>query len=135
MSAPAAAVSPDGKRTALAWMDKRRDGRDADVYWTLAAGLSISSDGPIGDSTAGSQNHPQVAFGPDGKVAYAVWEDERSGTMQVYGTSSALKARSILLSGSGRASFPHVAAGGNGVVAVVYETDRRAVEFTLFPAK
>ncbi len=133
MSAPAAAVSPDGKKTAFAWMDKRRDGKDPDVYWTLATGLSISTDGPVSDSTAGDQNHPQLAFSPDGKVVYAVWEDRRSGGgQQIYGTHSALKGKNVVVSGQSRGAYPAIACGGE-MVAVVWETDRDTVEFARFP--
>jgi hypothetical protein len=128
MSAPVVAVSLDGKKTAIAWMDKRAGGNDPNVYWTVASGLSINGDGPANDEPRGDQNHPQVAFDKAG-TAYVVWEDARGGGMQVYGTSSELKGKNVKLS-SGEGTYPSIACGG-GAVAVVYEAGDK-VEFTLF---
>jgi hypothetical protein len=129
MSAPVVAVSPDGKKTALAWMDKRSGNNDANVYWTLASGLSISGDGAANDDLKGDQNHPQAAFDKSG-TAYLVWEDGRSGGMEVYGTTSALKGKNVKIS-SGEGAYPSIACGGN-LVAVVWEAGDK-VEFALFP--
>ncbi len=121
MSAPVVAVSPDGKKTALAWMDKRSDGNDPNVYWSIS-----NAEAPLADETRGTQNHPQVAFDKSG-AAYAVWEDERSGECRVFGSTG--KGKNVALS-SGEGRFPSIACGG-GVVAVVYEAGDR-VEFAEF---
>lgn len=131
MSAPAAAVSPDGKRTAFAWMDKRRDGKDADVFWALTDGMSVASDASVIPQPEGDQDHPQIALSQDGKTAYVVWEDRRPGEPRIYGTSSALKGKALPISPGGGAQ-PNIACGKD-LVAVVWEAPGDRIEFARFP--
>ncbi len=114
----------------FAWMDKRTDGKNADLYWAVTSGFEVQADSRANDVSEGQQDHPQVAFSPDSKTAYVVWEDNRSGRWQVFGTSTGMKGKNVLLSGAKKGAYPSIATGGD-VVAVVYETEK-GVGFTLF---
>ncbi|MCZ6601705.1 MAG: sialidase family protein [Planctomycetota bacterium] len=121
MDAPAVAVSRNGKKVAVAWMDARTDGRNKDVYWTIARKGLFDKGAPLSDSTEGYQGHPSLAFDGDG-VLHAVWEDGRDKPSRIYLRSSSSPDRIVLVSDlpEGAAGFPSVACG-EGWVAVAYE--------------
>src|SRR5262245_51043600 len=117
MSAPAVAVSADGKKFAAAWMDKRSGKEELDVYWALSegAGPRFAEDAPVQEETRGVQNHPAVAFDRSG-VAWVAFEDDPKGQGKaaIRVRSSAARSKDRLLSApsEGPAGFPALAAGG-----------------------
>jgi hypothetical protein len=121
MSAPAAAVSADGKKFAAAWMDKRGGADDPNVFWAVSDSPAFGKDALLHDRTRGVQDHPGLAIDAKGTV-WAVWEDARSGQQRIWVRSSAPGDRGRELSGAadGPAAYPAVACNA-GLVAVVYE--------------
>ena len=99
----------------FAWMDKRTDGENADLYWAVTSGFEVQADTRANNVSKGQQDHPQVAFSSDSKTAYVVWEDNRSDRWQVFGTSTGLKGKNILLSGAEKGACPSIATGGDVV--------------------
>src|SRR2546426_6886692 len=132
MSAPAVAVSPDGKKFAAAWMDKRAGKDHRNVYWSISPTPAFSQDSLLTESTEGRQDHPTVALEKSG-TAWAVWEDHRPGPQVIVARSSARGDRGQQVSedAEGKASFPVVAANG-GLVGVVYEADNRGERKVIF---
>lgn len=132
MSAPAVAVSADGKKMAVAWMDERVAKGDQDVYWAVTYGSKFAQDLLLSDETDGAQNHPSIAFDAAGKC-WAAWEDKRSGPQQIYARSSLSTsiAEKISTEAEGKASFPSVQAAGK-LVAVVYEASKDGEERVMF---
>lgn len=132
MSAPAVAVSPNGKKFAAAWMDKRTGKDDPDVYWAVATSASFGADLPLADDVKGVQNHPTIAIAKDGTV-WVAWEDSRSGQFRIRGRSSAKgdKDRQLSDDGDGAATWPSLAANA-GLVALVYEADQGGQECVVF---
>jgi hypothetical protein len=122
MSAPAVAVSAEGKKFVAAWMDKRAGKDDLNVYWALSDRPVFAEDSPVHDETKGLQNHPSVAFDRSG-TAWVAWEDGRSDIQAIRVRSSAPSSKDRPLSdpSEGAAGFPALAAGG-GIVGVAYET-------------
>lgn len=126
MDAPAVAVSADGKRVAVAWMDMR-SGRDKrDMWWRIAKeGRFAGSDSALSESAEGIQAHPALCM-DDEDVVHAAWEDGRSGPTTIYYTNSERKGN-VAISSGGRCGFPSIAVWKQGVV-IAYETaDERAV--------
>jgi hypothetical protein len=123
MSAPAVAVSADGKKFAAAWRDRRLGKQDKNVYWTLSDGPRFAEDALVHEETNGTQDHPALAIDGSG-TAWVAWEDdaERKKTSSIRIRSSAPDSKDRLLSdpSEGTAGFPALAAGG-GVVGVAYE--------------
>ena len=121
MSAPAVAVSPDGKKFAAAWKDVRTGRNDPHVYWSISDSPNFSKDAAIDFVARAKQDHPTIAFDSTG-TAWAVWEDTRSGRQRIWHRSSAIgdPGGPISESREGEAGFPVVTANG-GLVAVVYE--------------
>ena len=85
MSAPAVAVSRDGKKIAAAWMDERTGKKDRRVYWAVsdsgsdAGSLSFKKDLPVELDSVLRQDHPALMFDAAGTL-WAAWEEkERSG--------------------------------------------------------
>src|SRR5205814_3156877 len=66
--APAAAVTPDGKFVALAWMERRDVERDADVFWTYGAPGKLRPDTCCQDDRRYQQRRPTLAIDPEGTV-------------------------------------------------------------------
>jgi len=142
MDAPAVAGSPDGKALAVAWMDRRPDDRDANVYWALIPGgframpgvaLKVS-EAPATNSPSGKQTHPALTMDSQGNMVL-IWEDSRPGWQAIAAATSRTGKRNFLLSdrSEGKASYPAVAAGEEGAV-VVYEADRKVRLRLLQPA-
>ena len=132
MSAPAVAVSADGKKFAAAWKDVRTG--TASVYWAVSDSLSFTEDSPIHRRLGVEQNHPSVAFDASGTISVA-WEESHPQGQQIWIRSSLAsdKGRAISDESDGWASFPVIASNG-GLIGVVYETDNdgeRGVAFRL----
>lgn len=122
MSAPAVAVSPDGKKFAAAWKDVRTGRNDPHVYWSISDSPNFTKDAAIDFDARAKQDHPTIAFDSSG-TAWAVWEDTRSGRQRIWYRSTAPgdPGGPISEPREGEAGFPVVAANA-GLVAVVYET-------------
>ncbi len=73
MSAPAVAVSADGKRIATAWKDVRSGGPL--VYCRTAADWQFSVDQVVRSDRGGEQNHPSLAVEPSG-VFWVAWTNK-----------------------------------------------------------
>lgn len=132
MSTPAVAVSPDGKKFAAAWMDKRTGKDDPDVYWAVATSASFGTDQPAAENLKGVQNHPSIAIARDGTV-WVAWEDSRSGQYRIHGRSSAKgdKDRQLSDDADGAAQWPSLAANA-GLVALVYEAQQGGQDCVVF---
>ena len=134
MSAPAVAVSPDGKKFAAAWKDVRTGRNAPHVYWSISDSPNFTKDSAIDFESRAKQDHPTITIDSAGAV-WAVWEDTRSGRQRIWVRSSAAADTGQAVSDAheGEASFPVVAANA-GLVAVVYETgshDKKSVKFRL----
>ena len=121
MSAPAVAVSPDGKKFAAAWKDVRTGRNDPHVYWSISDSANFTKDSAIDFESKAKQDHPTIALDSSG-TAWAVWEDTRSGRQRIWYRSSREGDSGGPISDprEGEASFPVVASNA-GLVAVVYE--------------
>lgn len=132
MSAPAVAVSKDGKTFAAAWMDQRTGKEQRDAHWSVAQGGDFREESPLHEEREGIQDHPSVVFDEDG-TAWAAWEDGRAGRKLVRvrsasasasaSSSASLPEKEISTPEEGAAGFPVLASGG-GLVGVVYEVKR-----------
>lgn len=120
MDAPAVAVTSDGKKIAVAWMDTRAGNRD--VQWTVGTGGRFAPETTVHDDTRNVQGHPSVVFDAEG-TAWCAWEDARQGpnAQRIYAANSKTR-RNIAVSGDseGKAGYPSLASGGRAV-AVAYE--------------
>lgn len=125
MSAPAVAVSPDGKKFAVAWKDVRTGRNDPHVYWSISDSPNFTKDAAIDIESRAKQDHPTIAIDSSGTV-WAAWEDTRSGRQRIWSRSSAPgdPGRAISNGNEGEASFPVIARNA-GLVAVVYELSNR----------
>jgi hypothetical protein len=132
MSAPAVAVSPDGKKFAAAWKDVRTGRNDPHVYWSISDSPNFTKDAAIDFVARAKQDHPTIAFDRSG-TAWAVWEDTRSGRQRIWHRSSAPDDPGGPISEprEGEASFPVVAANA-GFVAVVYEAANHGKSSVIF---
>lgn len=122
MDAPAVAVSNDGKKIAVAWMDKRSGGNNRDVYWTIGISGKFAPETPVHDTNQGLQGHPSLVFDRKG-TAWCAWEDARSGpnSPRIYAVNSRTTVNfRVSEDGEGKAGFPSLAAAGDRV-AVAYE--------------
>ena len=121
MSAPAVAVSPDGKKFAAAWKDVRTGRNDPHVYWSISDSPNFTRDSAIDLVSRAKQDHPTIALDSAG-TAWTVWEDTRSGRQSIRYRSSAEgdSGGPVSEPSEGEAGFPVVAANA-GLVGVVYE--------------
>ena len=120
MDAPAVAVSRDGKKIAVAWMDMRSGRNEREVYWTFMEGAK--SEKPLADDSKGLKGHPSIAM--DDKGLHAAWEDMRSGTQRIHYRRS--DGKDVPVSPEkGKASFPSLACGK--VTGVAFEYGDNAV--------
>ena len=119
MSAPAVAVSPDGKKFAAAWKDVREGAPR--VWWAFAAEPRFGKDAPIADEPRLDRDHPSLAAA-DGGEFWAAWEEGRGASAAIRARSSAPKAavRDVADAAGGRPSFPVVACGA-GLTVVAWE--------------
>jgi hypothetical protein len=122
MSAPAVAVSRDGKRFVAAWKDVRAG--EPNVFWSISDKPSFANDSMVHDETRGVQDHPSVTF-DDSAIAWVAWEDARSGRQRIYARTSSDDSLELAVSDAaeGVAAYPVIAAGG-GLVVVAYEAER-----------
>jgi hypothetical protein len=132
MSAPAVAVSPDGKKFAAAWKDVRTGRNDPHVYWSISESPNFTEDSAIDFVAHTKQDHPTVTIDSSGTV-WAVWEDTRSGRQRIWSRSSADgdPGGPISEQHEGEASFPVVASNA-GLVAVVYEVANHGKSAVVF---
>lgn len=132
MSAPAVAVSPDGKKFAAAWKDVRTGRNDPHVYWSISDSPNFTKDAAIDFESRAKQDHPTVTIDSSGTV-WAVWEDTRSGRQRIWYRSSAPDDPGGPISEphEGEAGFPVVASNA-GLVAVVYEAANHAKSSVVF---
>ncbi len=119
MSAPAVAVSLDGKRFAAAWKDVREGAPR--VWWAFAPEPRFGKDAPIADEPRSDRDHPSLAA-TDGGEFWAAWEEGRGAAAGIRARSSAPKAtaRDVGDASKGRPSFPVIACGA-GLTGVAWE--------------
>ena len=132
MSAPAVAVSADGKKFAAAWKDVRTGTNS--VYWSISDSPTFTKDSPVHSKFGVEQNHPSIAF-DSSETIWVAWEESQLKSQKIWIRSSvdADKGRALSDENDGWASFPTVASNG-GIVGVVYETEKdaeRGVTFCL----
>lgn len=86
---PSIAVAPNGTAVAV-WFDERGGGSKRNIYSArLAPGASSwSANIKVTSNASSSKGAPDLAVGPSG-TAYAVWNDARSGNMDVWFASLA----------------------------------------------
>lgn len=133
MSAPAVAVSVDGKRTAIAWKDIRTG--EPNVYWSVSEQAPFGEERLVHESTEGIQNHPSLTFDKAGRV-WVAWDDRRDKLQQVWVRASAPaggmeKGIAISDASESPAGYPVIAAGER-FVAIVYESkpqDEKLIQF------
>ena len=118
MSLPAVAVTKDGKRVLVAWKQVNKDAPH--VSWREATGSTRDTDLQL--QPGGTQDHPQLAFAPNGTWA-AVWEETRGGQQSVWYRTSSPNDRGKQLSTTtnGQAAFPVLVIGIQNTT-VAYET-------------
>ena len=124
MDAPAVAVSNDGKKVAVAWMDMRAGKNERDVQWTVGVGGKFSPETSVADVTAGTQGHPSLSFDRGG-TAWCAWEDARSGpnTVRIFAADSkSRKNLQISQDAEGKCGYPSLVSAA-GFVAVAYESN------------
>ncbi len=123
MSAPAVAVSRDGKKFASAWMDERSGKGKRRVYWSVGDSPALKGELPVGAATVvGTQDHPSLVFDESGTL-WAAWEQRGEGDRRtVWVRSGAKESKPTQASddSQGNAAYPAIASGG-GVVGLVFE--------------
>src|SRR5262245_23369322 len=119
MSAPAVAVSRDGKRWAAAWKDVREGGPR--VWWAFASDRRFGDDKPVASEPKGMRDHPSIASDAAGEF-WAAWEESRDGKPAVRARHSAKGTAALDVSEApvGKPAFPVVACGG-GLAVVAWE--------------
>ena len=129
MSAPAVAVSANGKKFASAWKDVSTG--EPNVYWATSDSLDFPAGQLVHDETNGKQDHPSLCIDNTGTV-WVAWEDSRSGRQQVWIRSSrGVDTGRAVSTVSEEGSFPTIVAGAD-LVGVVYEArsqSQKTIEF------
>src|SRR5262245_23251376 len=125
MSAPAVAVSPDGKRFAAAWKDVREGGPR--VWWAFASEPKFGDDKPVASEPKGMRDHPSLAADAGGEF-WAAWEESRDGKPGVRARRSGPKSAPLDVADApqGKPAFPVVACG-DGLAIVVWEETPRSL--------
>ncbi|CAN5594223.1 hypothetical protein BH10PLA2_BH10PLA2_30020 [soil metagenome] len=120
MSAPAVAVSADGKQFAVAWKDMRTG--QPQIQWSKAETPAFTSDAPIHKLGQARQDHPSLAVDAQG-IIWMAWEEKVGGNQQIWIRSSNTddQARIVSDNNEGQLSFPVIACH-TGFVGVVYES-------------
>ncbi len=128
MDAPAVAVTSDGKKTAIAWMDMRAGRNDRSVFWLIAAGGAFPPEASATDDGKDIQSHPSLCIDAAGEVHIAF--EEMKGGKQIGHRTSAKGAKDAVISGDDAGcAFPSLACGKS--VGVSYESAGRVVFRTL----
>src|SRR5262245_15663048 len=124
MSAPAVAVSPDGRKFAAAWKDVREGGPR--VWWAFAIGPKLEDDTPVAFEPKGMRDHPSLAADATGGF-WAAWEESRDGKAAVRARHSEKGSAAFDVSDApvGKPAFPVVACGG-GLTVVAWEEAPKA---------
>jgi hypothetical protein len=130
MSAPAVAVTHDGKKFAAAWKDVREGGPR--VWWAFSLESSDSSaprfppDTAIASEPKGMRDHPSLAADESGAF-WAAWEESRDAKAGVRARSSAARAAALDLADApqGKPAFPVIACG-DGLTVVAWEEAPRS---------
>lgn len=125
MSAPAVAVSKDGKKTGSAWMDESSGKGERRVYWSLDRGSAAAIVGPVDPAGEGTQDHPALAITKH-DVFWAAWDvKHRGGRRRVWFRSSRENSppTGVTEDALGDCAYPALAAGGE-VVGLVFEARR-----------
>ncbi len=125
MSAPAVAVTQDGKRFAAAWKDVREG--SPRVWWAFASEPKFPKEAAISEEPRVERDHPSIAA-DEGGTFWTAWEDGSGPAVRVRARSSAPKAaaRDVSDAAQGAAGFPVVACGAGLVVVAWESTDRTA---------
>ena len=116
MDAPAVAVTRDGKRAVVAWMDMRAGGNNRRVVWR-ALFRAVHVDSLLANIPTGIQGHPSL--GHDSKEAvHIAWEDFRGDVQRIHyrrwdGKDTAISPPDV------KSGFPSLACGK--VVGVAFE--------------
>ena len=124
MDAPAVAVSSDGKKTAIAWMDMRAGRNDRSVFWSIATGGAFPPEASAADDAKDIQSHPSLCIDAAGEVHIA-FEDMKSGK-QICHRTGAKGAKDAVISGDDRdCTYPSLACGKS--VGLAYESSGKVV--------
>jgi hypothetical protein len=118
--APAAAVAPDGKLFAAAWMERRDVERDADIFWTWGPPGKMKQDSSCHDDRRYQQRRPTLAVDGDGAV-WCAWEDSRQTIQRVFFTWSKTEFNVPLADPKDLPSYWPSLASNGGKVAVAYQ--------------
>ncbi len=120
MSAPAVAVTSDGKKFAAAWKDVREG--SPRVWWAAGADPKFGSERPIADEPRVERDHPCVAVDDRGAF-WCAWEDGTGPSRRIRARILAPREspREVADSSEGTPAFP-VTACGAGLVVVAWET-------------
>ena len=120
MSAPAVAVSTDGKTLAAAWKDVR-DERPR-VWWASGPSAKLPAEVSVGPPRDVLQDHPSLALG-DGGVFWLAWEEGVGAARRLRCNLSAPKAtpREVADMSQGAPAFPVIACGA-GLAIVAWES-------------
>ena len=128
MDATAVAVSSDGKKTVIAWMDMRAGRNDRSVFWSVAPGGAFAPEASAAEDGRDIQSHPSLCIDAAGEVHIA-FEDMKNGK-QICHRSGAKGAKDAVISGDDRdCTFPGLACGKS--VGVAYESAGKVVFRTL----
>ncbi|WP_394794354.1 hypothetical protein [Armatimonas sp.] len=117
MSLPAVAVTKDGKRVLVAW--KQVSKNVPHVSWREATGTARDAD--LQPQPGGTQDHPHLAFAPNGTWA-AVWEETRAGRQSIWYRTSKPgdSGKQLSAPNDGQAAFPVLVIGAQNTT-VAYE--------------
>ncbi len=113
MDAPSVAVTSDGKKVAVAWMDQRSGKRN--TWLRLPNGKEI----PLANAAGAQQGHPNVTLDASGNV-WAVWTEIGGGERAIYGLAPKAK-RAVRISEEADVGFPVIAWSEKTGAVVAYE--------------
>src|SRR5690349_20718329 len=104
MSAPAVAVSQDGKKVAAAWKDVRKG--SPRVWWASGPDASFTRDAAVDEKDV-ERNHPSLAVEADGTF-WLAWEEGRDAQARVRARSTGKgdKPRELADATAGVPAFP-----------------------------
>ncbi len=113
MDAPSVAVTPDGKKVAVAWMDQRSGKRN--TWLRLPSGKEL----PLANAAGAQQGHPSIALDSAGDV-WAIWTEIAGGERAIYGLAPGAK-RAVRLSEEADVGFPVIAWSERTGAVLAYE--------------